>query len=52
LLRRFHAFGDGLEAQAVRHQDDGGDDCLVVLVGGDVPDEALVDFQLVDLELL
>ena len=52
MVRRFHAFGDGLQIQAVRHLDDGAHDGRIVRVGGQVADEALVDLELVDVEAL
>ena len=52
LLRGFHPFRNHLEPEAVRHGDDRGDDRRVVGIGADIPDERLVDLQLVDRKAL
>jgi len=48
----FDAFADDGHVQRMGHRDRGGDDLLVTMAPGDVLDEAAVDFQRVDAELL
>ena len=48
LLLCFHAFGDDLQAKAVRHGNDGLGDRRVVLVARQARDERPVDFQHID----
>jgi hypothetical protein len=52
LLPGLHALGNHLEAQLVGHGDDGLGEGPVAPVGGQVLDEALVDLDDVDVELL
>ena len=47
----FYAFGDHLQAQLVRHHDDGLGDGPAVFVGGDLGHEGLVYLQVIDVEL-
>jgi hypothetical protein len=52
LLFRLDAFDDHLKLQVVGEADDGGDDCGVVPVGGDVANEGAVYLQGVERETL
>ena len=52
LLRGFHALGQHLQLEHLRHGDDGGGDLAVVGVVGQAAHEALVDLELVDRETL
>ena len=52
LLGALDAFRHHVEAERMRHGDDGGGDRLVVRVGGDVADELLVDLEGVDRQAL
>ena len=47
-----HALGDHRQAQAVGHGDDGAGDLRILLAAGHAVDEAAVDLQHVDGELL
>ncbi len=50
LVRGLDAFGDGVQAEAVRHADDGANDGPVFRVMADIAHERLVDLELVHLE--
>jgi len=50
LVARFHAFGAHVQAQAVRHPDDGPDDRCVVRLDEDLAHERLVDLEAVERE--
>src|SRR4051812_23352946 len=50
LVRRFDAFGDDVDAQALGHGEDAGDDRRVVVVGGQTGDERPIDLEHIDRE--
>ena len=52
LCDRFDPFGDDRQVQCLCKGDDGIDDGGVVGVAGDVPDEGLIDLQLVQWQQL
>src|SRR3569623_2140982 len=52
LLLSFHAFGDDMQAKMARHAENGLDDCSIVTVGRCIVDEAFIDFQFVNRQLL
>ena len=50
LLRSFHAFGDDAQTQAVAERDDGLGNRRAVVVGDNVTNEGLIDFEAIDRE--
>src|SRR3569623_562733 len=52
LLLSFLAFGDDMQAKMARHAENGQDDCSIVTVGRCIVDEAFIDFQLVNRQML
>ena len=52
LLLRFHALGHDVDAELVRHDDDGLAQHGVVRAAREVADEAAVDLDVVDVEAL
>jgi hypothetical protein len=45
LTGSFHTLRDGLHAETACHVDDGGHDCFIILIIGDVIDEELINFM-------
>ena len=48
LFLRFHAFGDDIQAELLRHSKDSGADCRIILVGMKILYERAVDLQCID----